>query len=626
MLVLLVACEPAQDSGKVAEKGVVECHSLRTEDALPSATQTFSIAHSAVSQRVVATNLGLPYLSVIDPDSETRTDAIRWTTAPANNPRVVVDGTGLVWIGSLSEPTLVQVDLSSGTVTEIDGIGGVNWLVALDDSVLVPLGGEAVRVGADGAVVATESSGPASGGARVGDDVVTLAGQQALRLDATTLSLRETCMLPFAADFVAGLPDGALVASDGQRVARVRCGDERGGESWTIGNDITSLVADGTSVWVLDRVGPQDPTHGTAWRVDVTGEPIAAFSTAKNTGYGEVIDGALWANAEGSSEVSAWSVSDGTPLAEVSIGTSTADVVVDDDGGVIATGRLSALVGRLDDGELTRTEPLAWPWAPVLAGERLVLLDHLEGKLASIDAHHLDDLVTVDLGKGPNSLLTFDSVAWWSSHGTWLVAESEADVLLEVDLEGGAVLNEWPLGGPALTDAHLASQLELQLDGDTALLARTADGRLTRLNLTSGDRVDGWLSDEHLDLLRSSRQSRATQLADGSLWVGPLRVNATTLAVEEVWAEVGSLLAPWPGEPGAWLAISPKGTALLHVDNAGSAGAPFEWFDDAQPGTVAALTPEADAVWVTRSYEGRVCRVPLALIDRGSTSAPGYPD
>lgn len=621
---LLLGCDDGQELGDEREFGALECHSLRTEDDLPSATQTFTVVHDAASGQVLATNLGLPYLSVIDPVSELRTDAIRWTTAPANNPRVVVDASGQAWIGSLSEPNLVRVDVAAREISPITVVSGVNWLVALDDSVVIPQVREVVRVAADGSIAARTL--PANGGARVGDDLVLVSNDMVSRLSVDTLALLDECAAPFSAFLVAGLPDGALVISDGQRIARFSCGDVRDVESWGVGNDITSLVADGTSVWALDRVGTEDPTRGTAWRVDSAGDPVAAFSTAKNTGYGAVIDGVLWANAEGSSEVSAWSIADGQRQAEVSIGTSAADVVVGDDGGVIVTGRLSALVGRLDGDEVTRTEPLVWPWAPVRSGDRLVLLDHLEGKIASIDAKKLDDLRTADLGKGPNSLLTFDSLAWSESRGTWLVAESEADVLLEVDLEGGRVLREWALGGPALTDAHLASQLELQLDGDIALLARTSDGRLTRLNLTSGERVDAWLSEDHLDLLRARRQSRATQLADGALWLGPLRLNPSTLAVEEVWTEVGSLLAAWPGAAGEWLAISPGGKDLLHVDDSGSTLASFAWFDDAQPGTVAALAPEGDAAWVTRSYEGRVCRVPLGLIDQGSAKAPGYPE
>lgn len=161
--VLLLACDEVQDSGEEREPESLECHSLRTEDALPSATQTFTVGYDPVGERVLATNLGLPYLSVIDPASERRTDAIRWTTSPANNPRLVVDGGGRAWIGSLSDPSLVAVDVAAREVAPIEVTGGVNWLVALDDSVLIPQSREVVRVAADGTIVAHTL--PANGGA-----------------------------------------------------------------------------------------------------------------------------------------------------------------------------------------------------------------------------------------------------------------------------------------------------------------------------------------------------------------------------------------------------------------------------------------------------------------------------
>lgn len=619
----LAGCESVEDTGGADASDDIECHSLRTEDALPSATQTFAVAWDPVGGRVLVTALGLPFLSVIDPVAGKRVAAIAVGPAPAMNPRLVADDSGIGWVGSLSSPELVRVDVDSGLATQLSGFSGVNWLVAMPSGVVLPQAGRVVRIATTGEVVAEAGVSAATGGARVGEDVVVLEDAAAVWLDGGTLAETRRCDLPFAAKFVAGLPDGNLVVSDGDRLARLDCGGGEAG-SWPFDADITSLIADGTSVWALDRVSADDPTVGTAWRIDVTGTPAKAFPTAKNTGYGAIVEGVLWANAEGSSEVMAFRLADGARLAEVSTGTSAADVVVDSEGGVVVTGRLSALVGRIDDGETLRTEPLEWPWAPTLAGDRLVLLDHLHGTLASLDAHHLDDLIAFDLGLGPNELLTFDSLAFAEDRGTFLVAESQADVLLEVDLDAGELVHRWDLGGPLVTDTHLASQLELQLDGDVALLARTSDGRLTRLDLATGDRREATLTADHLKVLRSRRQTRATQLAGGFLWLGPLRIDADTLDVVDLWPDIGGILAPWPGAEGEWLAITANGKALAHVNTQGELGPSLAWFDEPQPGTVAALDPDGQAAWVTRSYEGRVCRVPLKRVDEGAATPPAY--
>lgn len=622
-LLALAGCEGGEDTGETALTEDIECHSLRTEDAYSSATQTFAVAWDPVGRRVLATALGLPFLSVIDPVAGKRVGAIAVGSAPAMNPRLVADESGVGWVGSLSSPELVRVDVGSGTATQLSGFSGVNWIVAMPSGVVIPQAGRVVRVATTGEIVAEADVGAATGGARVGEEVVVLEASAAVWLDGGTLVETGRCALPFLAKFVAGLPDGNLVVSDGEQLARVDCGAGEAG-SWALDADITSLIADGTSVWALDRVSADDPTVGTAWRVGPTGVPVPAFPTAKNTGYGAIVEGVLWANAEGSSEVMAFQLADGTRLAEVSTGTSAADVVVDSDGGVLVTGRLSALVGRIDAGEVLRTEPLEWPWAPMLAGDRLVLLDHLHGTLASVDAHHLDDLIAIDMGVGPNELLTFDSLVFVEERGTFLVAESQADLLIEVDLAAGRVVQAWGLGGPLVTDPHLASQLEVQIEGEVALLARTSDGRLTRLDLATGDRRDATLTADHLKVLRSRRQTRATQLADGWLWLGPLRIDPETLEVKDLWPEIGGLLAPWPGEAGGWLAITANGKALVHVNAEGEMGPSLAWFDEPQPGTVAALESGGAAAWVTRSYEGRVCRVPLDRVDQGAATPPAY--
>ena len=619
-LTLLAACDPPPAE---VDPQTLRCATFRDEDTLPSSTQTFSVAVDPARGRAVATGLGLPWLSVVDLGSATRVDALRHASTSTRTPHVVLDGAGTAWVASASQPALVRVDVDARTVDEVAGLEPLQWAAGLDVGVVVSSGGAVVRLDTTGAIVATAAGGPARAGAVHPLGVVVVDGDQARLLDAASLATVGGCALAFAPTSVAALDDGSLVYADLTHLGRQVCTPDAVAETWAVGREVHTLVAGGDHVLALDRVGADDPTRGVAIRVGTTGAPSVAFATAKNTASGGYdADGVLWAAAEGSSEVVGFD-GDGGVRAEVSTGTSLADLVVGPGGEVYGTGRLSALVGRRDGDVLLRAEPLVWPWAPRLDGDRLVLLDHLLGHLVALDAATLTETARVDLGLGVNELLTFDSLAQAPDRGTWLVAESQSDVVLEVDLDAGGVLRSWALGGPAVTDPDQGAQLELHYRGDgTAFLARTYDGRLTRLDLDGAELEHAWLDEADAALLLERRLTRALVPDGDTVWVGPHRIDPDGLERLETWDAIEAVSAPWPGAPGEWAAVSADGLALLHVDADGAERARYAWTAEPEPGTVMVPDPDGAAFWVNRSYEGLACRVPLTAIDAGRTRPP----
>lgn len=601
-MLLLLACasEPPAEREAHAPAG---CWSLRTEDALPSVTQTYDVAVDAPRRRAVATGLGLPYLSVVDLDTAARVDAIAFAERSTTYPRVAVDDAGTAWVASQSAPALVRVDLATRTASAVSDVHDARWVVGLDEGVVVPGGAGVVRV-VDGVVA--EAAVGARAGARHPDGVVVLGDAEAVVLDADLAEV-DRCALPFMANLVAALPDRTLVVADGRRIARGACGGAF--EAWTVGVELTDLATDGATVWALDRIGEADPTLGVAWRLDDA--PVLAFPTGKNSGYGEVdaSGGALWVNAEGTAEVHAYAP-DGERIAAVSTGTFV-DGLVEVEGALVASGRLSGLLARFDGETVTRGEPVRWPWAPVYDGDAVWMLGQLDGVLSAVDSSTLA-AEHRDLDVGANPLLTFGDVAVADDRASVLVAESAADVLFE--LRDGAQVARWPLGGPPVDDPDFGAHLEVLYRNGVVWLARSFDGRLQRLDLATGARVDATLDPDRLRTLQDRRRTHALAWDGAGPRYGPYGLDPDTLAVVDEWDDVGALLAPWPD--GGWLAIDAAGTTLLHLADDGARLGERPWFTvERQPGTLAAPAADGRMAWVNRPYEGVVCRIALNFQD-----------
>jgi hypothetical protein len=612
----LIAALPLLACARTAPtRGEMEmaCTSLRSEDGFASTVQPTFVAIDEARGRGVATGLALANVSVFDLDAGVRTGAIPYAAPSTEDPRVVMDAAGVAWVGSASSPGLVRVDLDRGEATAVPGVEAVSLLLPTAAGVVYAGSPDAeepalVRLDGDGNVAATANVGPYRGGAAHPDGLVVLDGTLARVLDADTLEEISTCYLGITAVWVAALDDGTLASSDGEQLARSDCAGEVG--VWSGPLEVRGMVTDGVTAWAIDRVGPDDPTRGVAWRIAAAGEPELAFVTGKNTAHGQVDRGTgrLWANSEGSGEVMAWDLATGDEEAVISVGSSVDGLVVTGEGEVLATGRLSDLVATVSGGAPTRVDGVRWPWMPVLDADRgrVWTVDHLDGLLVGLDAATAEVRDAFDLGLGPNTLLTFDSLALAHDRGTLLVADSESDVLLELAPDSGATVASWDLGGPAVEDPDQGGQLELLYREGTAWLARTNDGRVQRLDLGTGQRTDAWLSDDELGVLMSRRITRAMVFDGQDVVLGPLRVDAETLAVTGV-LDIAALLTPLAD--GDWLALDIGGASLVRLDADGARVAERKWMDESEPGVLAAV--DGSNVWITRPWEGMVCRVPL---------------
>ena len=223
---LLMACSASErEANPPGPPPLEQCWSLRTEDALPSMTQTYDVAVDAARGRAVATGLGLPVLSVIDLGSGVRTDAIAYAALSTRYPRVALDGAGVAWVASSSDPALVRVDLDTRAVTTVSAASDARWVVGLDDGVLIPRSTAASQPGvrrldSAGALVAELDLTAARAAARHPEGLVVLTDAEAVVLDGSTgadaLAERARCALPFSAEQVVALEDAAAGEGEGQ--------------------------------------------------------------------------------------------------------------------------------------------------------------------------------------------------------------------------------------------------------------------------------------------------------------------------------------------------------------------------------------------------------------------------
>jgi hypothetical protein len=253
------------------------------------------------------------------------------------------------------------------------------------------------------------------------------------------------------------------------------------------------------------------------------------------------------------------------------------------------SGRLSNLIGRidLDSGEVAAASDLiTWPVAPVMAEGWLYLLDQLSSTLHKVDPQSLDVVERWDLGLSVNTLLTLSDMAWSPERGTLLIAQAADDLLLEFDPVEGRELARWELAGQAISEPDVAGRVEVVPLGD-AVVVRSTDGALSRVDLESGEVLGGDLPEGGIAALRSAHLLDASCLSeDGArLWVGRFALDPADLALlRELESGVdlilhdpgeGELLA-WRDQPDSLVVLDAEGEILrgraLPEDPFGNAG------------------------------------------------------
>lgn len=258
----------------------------------------------------------------------------------------------------------------------------------------------------------------------------------------------------------------------------------------------------GEELWVLDRIGDEDPNVAQLRVLDpATLTVLRSGNTGKNSGYGGHDGTRLWVNSEGSSEVLGLL----DEVVDVRIQTG---VHVESVAGGVVTGRLS---NRLWTESAERD--MAWPVAPIEHEGAVWVLRQLDMTLEALDPETLETLETLDLGVGLNDTLTLSDTAVWN--GQIWVTDGARDQLIGPD-----VIH--PLGTPM--DADASGRLELVVGDNALYVVRGRDGRVHRVD------ANGPSEPVRVDIEPKTRMQLGG-FSEGLLWVGGVGLDGTTLEV-----------------------------------------------------------------------------------------------
>ncbi len=595
----------------------------------------FEVAVDAAHRRVYSTSLGNRTLGIYDADTFAILAMVPLRERAQVRPDVVVDASGAAWVLGELDPAVVRYAIDAEGRRQYNRpLAQANDGLPLPDGGLLALGADAdgvqllQRFGKDGGIGGEQRfDGHAHGLIAMRDGHIGLLMQawdsDGLRvLDPDSLEQVASCTLPFEASRGAQLEDGTVVISRDDAIGLAGC-DGAEPQAWQVGVENKDVVAIGAEAVVLDRIGSGegvDPNLGLARVVTAAGMLDGrSFPTAKNTGYGayDSHKGLLWVNSEGSAELVAFDPATGAEQARVRTGTFLDGLAIDEsvEQGYYATGRLSNSVLRVADGALAaESHAVLWPFSPVVdpARDLVWVLSQTEATVHGLRRSDLALKRSIDPGLGSNVLLTFGSLALHPQRGSLLVAESERDVVLELDPDSGRVLGRWELGGPAIEDPDLIGQLELHVaeDDGALLLVRTTDGRAQRLELDSGALSTIWLDGAELALATRlhSVGISALHAPTSTLYVGGMAVDARSLTrTPEADLPLNRLLGVHPWTPDHLLGVASDGRALVELDAAGGVVGeqPFSLRDLNAP--TFRIAAQQEAILVTRSQDASIC-------------------
>ncbi len=393
--------------------------------------------------------------------------------------------------------------------------------------------------------------------------------------------------------------------------------------TWTVGVENKDVIPVGDLAVVLDRVGSGegvDPNRGLARLVN-RGGVLAdrSFPTAKNTGFGALDSntGLLWVNSEGSAELVAYEPLGGLERARIRTGTFLDGLAVDPttEHDHFVTGRLSNTFMRLEhDIIAASTEAVRWPFSPVVdPGRDLVWV--LSQTESTVHGHRRSDLASVkviDPGLGSNALLSFGSLLLHPKRDSLLLAQSQQDVVVELDPDSGEELGRWSLEGPAIEDPDIIGHLALHADpgGQALLLTRSSDGRFQRLDLSTGELITRWLEPDEAQAATEGNEVDASHLlaSEGLVYLGGLAVDSRSLERRpDRDLPVSRLLGVHPETNDHLLGVSKDGTILLEMDRAGTVLYAQPHAATEQKAQTFRVAARQRAIITVRSQHARLC-------------------
>ena len=559
-------------------------------------------------------------------------------------PSIAVDGAGVVWVGRSGNPFMLRLDPTSGDVTEVGGDGTVLTMAPLSDGGVIVVvstddgSSRLYRVSADGGVddsMALEGVFKALEWTPEGDRLVGLryptdGGSPSLvelRPDVEPWSFFEGATLPIDAQGVVPLESGAVAAYDRSSVVRVDS-DGTVGLAVELGDQLAEgfRLADGLFA-LIDRNAPElygGPLSGLAWVLDdELSQPTPPVRVGLNSGYGgyDPEDGLVWVSAEDSSSAYATDPNTGQERFNVPLGKHVEWIVPDPDMPNVNyfTGRLSSLVGAINvhTGEVLALHTgVRWPVAPAYTDELLWVVDQESSVLTALSPDTLEVVAEVDPGLGVNGTLTFNSLGIHPQRGTLVLAQADADVLVEIDPDGGGVLGTHALGSPIAPEPDTQGRLEVFFAGDVAVVLRTTDGVLTAVDLDSGAVVAmGRLDSQTVDDLRREGvlQQLAMDTEQSVAYAGGFAFEPTTLETLAEWDLAADLLL-WKNGDDQWLGWADQQIVVIESDGSTSGSLSFGW--QAQERPVLFRPPQAwDTMLYTERHEARLGIVSLQALD-----------
>jgi hypothetical protein len=613
------------------------CVDLIPHEGITNHVQTFEVALDPARRRLYTSALGSSVLLAYDADSGEVLQDLPLGNDPLNTPEVELDLAGNVWVGANTDPPIVHFDVETGHRTILwDVVAGVRDLSPRASGGMVLLGrsegSNSAIVAIDTAlqVVATLDLDESARGLVPMDSFesvgVTLSSGELMVLDSDDLSELRRCPVTIAHPWHgAQLDDGTVVLS-GEGSIGTACVERP--QAWRVGEENMEVISLGDHALVLDRIGLEegfDPNLGIGRLVDADGV-YDRYVTAKNTGFGALdpVTGLVWVNSEGTSEVLAMDPATGAFPITVRTGTFLDGLAPDpDDSSILyATGRLSDTIARIEADQLTAsTHEVHWPYSPVIDLQRdlLWVLSQTEGVLHALDRDDLSLQRSIDPGLGSNTLLTFGNIMLHMDRGTLFFAESQRDLLLEIDPDSGEELGRWELGGPLIVDPDEVGELALRVTpgSERVYVVRSNDARVQRLDPASGALETVFMPEDVAAALAGGHKTDFLRHypTEGLLYVGGKAVSLGDLERRpDKDLPVTRIAGRHPTRDDQWIAVDDARRHIVRLDQEGEELGSLGFASHELFATVFKVSTEERAVVMTRALHGNVCSFPVSAL------------
>jgi streptogramin lyase len=614
-----------------------QCADLKVREDLANHVQPYEVAIDVERRRVYSTALGSQAVLAYDADTHEVLQDYPLGTSPLTTPDLEIDPDGNLWIVANNDPAIVRFEKATGDRriywNELDG---ARDLVPRAEGGAVVLGrsgasNNALRAFDDqGEVVASLELEAAARGLvaldgfeRVG---VALEGELLLLLDSADLSEAGTC--PHVMQRVwrgAQLDDGTVVLS-GEGSIGTACVERP--QAWRVGEENMEVISLGDHALVLDRIGLEegfDPNLGIGRLVDADGV-YDRYVTAKNTGFGALdpSTGLVWANSEGTSEIVIFDPETGDLDDAIEVGTFLDGLAADpeDTSVLFATGRLSDTIVRLEGVTPTASSSeVHWPYSPIVDVQRdlLWVLSHTESTLHGLDRQDLTLERSFDPGLGSNTLLSFGTIMLNTERGSLFFAESQRDLLLEIDPDSGEELGRWELGGPPIEDRDQVGELAVRASSEDGMVyvVRSNDARVQRLDPDSGSLQTEFMPEDVGAALSVGHRTDFLRIypQHGLLYIGGKAVRLEDLSRwEDRDLPVTRVAGPHPVKKGQWIAVDDARRHIVRLDGDGTELGRMAFASHELYATVFEMSPETRSVTMTRALHGMVCSFPVSSL------------